>query len=207
MKNLFKIVFFAFVFGILSGCGSGENSNSDDFVFPKQEYVKCFNNESEIVRFIGNDGKEINTYSIPFSGCKNVFDYKKGEYLEGEYLFTIVPDVLNDSLLSIYEHQLYKAYKHNGKLVFYYEMPNYQSPPIADTINVFGVSYKKYSYRRIELPKFTTKESFFNFVAQKQIEVDYIMHYSFAEQSNIVLQYSIGYFKNNEFIMGRVSNF
>ncbi|MDR0304144.1 MAG: hypothetical protein LBH98_05160 [Chitinispirillales bacterium] len=207
MKKLLKIILFAFIFGIFISCGSsgenGENANNKEFVFPEQEYVHCYNNEPLFVRFIGNDGIRRESYSVPLSGCRNSFDYERGEYLEGEYLFTISPHILDNDSLKVYAHHLYRVHKHNNKLIFYYEMPNYQNPPMTDTINIHADTYKRFIYKNIELPQFNTRQSFFDFVVLKEVEADYIMYYSWEEHNTPnIISYNIGYFKGNEFLRG-----
>jgi hypothetical protein len=206
MKQFLVFIVFCLSVSMLS-CGSsgssGENVgniNDKKFVFPMQEYVQCFNNESYLVRMIDKYGNEFSQMSAPITGCHNVVDYKKGELLSGEYLFTIFPDLIKSDLDNtlLFDGKPYEVYKKDGKLTFYCEMPNLQNQFKVDTLSIVNnEKNKKYIYKILKLPDFTKKQDFLEHVDSVSKTIDYIMFYQWIEP---IASYNIMYVKDENLV-------
>jgi hypothetical protein len=208
MKNLLKFVLFTFSFGIFVSCGSGGesggNSNGEEFVFPKQEYVRCYDNEVILTPFKRN-GQEIFIETIPATGCSNVIEYRNESEKEGVFLFTIAANsgqIILNYAVEGNSYKPYYVYKKNDKLVFYAERVDGDNPFKPDTLNTTNLENVKIcGYTNIDLPDFKTKEDFFNFVNNETKNADYVLGYFWYEVPGFFTYY-LGYLKGKVFVRG-----
>jgi hypothetical protein len=187
-----------FIFGIFVGCGSGgendRNPNDKEFVFPKQEYIRCYNNESFLLPVRYNE-QETSFETSPAIGCFNIIYFRNKREITGEYLFTILAN--SEKLENIHgEHyKPFYAYRKSDVLVFYQERANLDNVFNLDTLNITSVEQvKTYIYKSDELPTIRTKTEFFNYV--NSLIADYILDYVWYG-NEINGSYSLVYLRNN----------